>query len=93
MVLALFFVHMSCAALVYVKIISKFAKNMYDVTEFWKTNTLGLFHFIGPANSYYTRTLLIHSVIRLGYLVFFSGESFANHLIYDWDNRIHGVWV
>ena len=39
------------------------------VTGFWKTDqtaTLGLFHFIGPANSY-TCTLHIHSAItRLG---------------------------
>ena len=39
------------------------------VTEFWKTDqivTLGLFHFIGPANGY-TRTLHIYSAItRLG---------------------------
>ena len=38
-------------------------------TGFWKTDqivTLGLFHFIGPANGY-TCTLHIHStIIRLG---------------------------
>ena len=51
------------------------------VTGFWKTEqivTLGLFHFIGPANGY-TCTLHIHSVItRLGGLVYFSKASFAN---------------
>ena len=39
------------------------------LTGFWKTDrivTLGLFHFIGPANGY-TCTLHIHStIIRLG---------------------------
>ena len=39
------------------------------VTGFWKTDrivTLGLFHFIGPANGY-THTLHIHTaIIRLG---------------------------
>ena len=39
------------------------------VTGFWKTDrivTLGLFHFIGPANGY-TYTLHIHNaIIRLG---------------------------
>ena len=39
------------------------------VTGFWKTDqivTLGLFHFIGPANGY-TCTLHIHSALtRLG---------------------------
>ena len=42
--------------------------NVYNyvyVTGFWKTDrivTLGLFHFIGPANGY-THTLHIHTVI------------------------------
>ena len=62
----------------YVSIIcvNLFVCNMYIyiyihiyVTGFWKTDqivTLGLFHFIGPANSY-TCTLHIHSAItRLG---------------------------
>ena len=39
------------------------------VTGFWKTDqnvTLGLFHFIGPANGY-THTLQIHTaIVRLG---------------------------
>ena len=39
------------------------------VTGFWKTDrivTLGLFHFIGPANGY-THTLHIHTaIVRLG---------------------------
>ena len=43
--------------------------NIPYVTGFWKTDrivTLGLFHFIGPANGY-THTLHIHTVIiRLG---------------------------
>ena len=51
------------------------------VTGFWKTNqivTLGLFHFIGPANGH-THTLHIHSAItRLGELVCFSIASFAD---------------
>ena len=51
------------------------------MTGFWKTNqivTLGLFHFIGPANSY-TCTLHIHSAItRLGGLVCFSRITFAD---------------
>ena len=51
------------------------------VTGFWKTDqivTLGLFHFIGPANGH-TCTLHIHSAItRLGGLVCFSRASFAN---------------
>ena len=53
------------------------------VTEFWKTDqivTLGLFHFIGPANDY-TCTLYIHSIITgLGWLVCFSRVSFANRI-------------
>ena len=48
------------------------------VTGFWKTDqivTLGLFHFIAPANGY-TCTLHIHSAItRLGWLVCFSRAS------------------
>ena len=55
-------------------------KNKY-VTGFWKTDqivTLGLFHFIGPANGH-TRTLHIHSAnTRLGGLVCFSRASFAD---------------
>ena len=51
------------------------------VTGFWKTDqivTLGLFHFIGPANDY-TCTLHIHCAIaRLGLLVCFSRASFAD---------------
>ena len=51
------------------------------VTGFWKTDrivTLGLFHFIGPANGY-TCTLHIHSAVtRLDGLVCFSRASFAN---------------
>ena len=43
--------------------------NGYYVTGFWKTDrnvTLGLFHFIGPANAY-THTLHIRTaIIRLG---------------------------
>ena len=49
------------------------------VTGFWKANhivTLGLFHFIGPANGY-TCTLHIHSaIIRFGWLVCFSRVNF-----------------
>ena len=51
------------------------------VTGFWKTDqivTLGLFHFIGPAN-HHTCILHIHSAItRLGGLVCFSRASFVN---------------
>ena len=51
------------------------------VTGFWKSDqivTLGLLHFIGPANGY-TCTLHIHSVInRLGSLVCFSRVSYAD---------------
>ena len=51
------------------------------VTGFWKTDqivTLGLFHFIGPANGY-AHTLHIHNAItRLGGLVCFSRTSFAD---------------
>ena len=51
------------------------------VTGFWKTDqiiTLGLFHYIGPANGY-TCTLHIHSTIaRLGGLVCFSRVCFTN---------------
>ena len=51
------------------------------MTGFWKTDwivTLGLFHFIGPANGY-TCTLHIYSaIIRLGWLVCFSRASFAD---------------
>ena len=61
------------------------------VTGFWKTNwivTLGLFHFIGPADGY-TCTLHIHSVItRLGWLVCFSRGTFAdpvNSRLRQWD--------
>ena len=52
-----------------------------NVTGYWKTDwivTLGLFHFICPANSY-TCTLHIHSAITgLGWLVCFSRVSFAD---------------
>ena len=42
---------------------------------------LGLFHFIGPANGYTHNTLPIHSTItRLGYIVYFTRASFANHV-------------
>ena len=57
--------------------------NYIFVTGFWKTGrivTLGLFHFIGPANSY-THTLPIHSAItRLSWLVCFSRASFDDHI-------------
>ena len=53
------------------------------VNGYWKTNqivTLGLCHFIGPANNY-THTLPIHSAItRLDCLVCFSKVSFADHV-------------
>ena len=51
-------------------IIDENMKSLY-VTGFWKTDqnvTLGLFHFIGPANAY-IHTLRIHirtAIIRLG---------------------------
>ena len=51
------------------------------MTGFWKTDqivTLGLFHFIGPANAH-TRTLHIHSAItKFGGLVCFSRASFSD---------------
>ena len=68
------------------------------VTRFWKTDwivTLGLFHFIGPADGY-TCTLHIHSAItRLGWLVCFSRVSFAdpvNSWLRQWDpwRVLHG---
>ena len=68
------------------------------VTGFWKTDrivTLGLLHFIGPANSY-TCTLHIQSAItRLGWLVCFSKVSFAdpvNSWLRQWDpwGALHG---
>ena len=68
------------------------------VTGFWKTNrivTLGLFHFIGPANGY-TCTLHMHSTItRLGWLVCFSTVSFTdpvNSWLRQWDpwKALHG---
>ena len=47
-------------------VIECYIKTCYKhVTGFWETNqvvTLGLFHFIGPANSY-THILPIHSAI------------------------------
>ena len=69
------------------------------MTGFWKTErivTLGLFHFIDPANGY-TCTLHIHSAItRLGGLVCFSRVSFAdpvNSSLRQWDPRgaLHGL--
>ena len=52
-----------------------------NVIGFWKTDqiiTLGLIHFIGPANGH-THTLHIHSAItRLGGLICFSRASFAD---------------
>ena len=61
------------------------------VTGFWKTDrivTLGLFHFIGPANGH-SHTLHIHSAItRHGGLVCFSRASFAdpvNSWLRQWD--------
>ena len=68
------------------------------VTGFWKTDwiaTLGLFHYIGPANGY-TCTLHIQSAItRLGWLVCFSRASFANPVnswLRQWDplGVLHG---
>ena len=68
------------------------------MTGFWKTDqivTLGIFHFIGPANCY-TCTLHIHSAItRFGYLVCFSRASFAkpvNSQLRQWDpwRVLHG---
>ena len=42
--------------------------------------TLGLFHFVGSANSY-THTLSMHSGInRLSWLVYFSRASFTDHV-------------
>ena len=53
----------------YVHILSRISVASKIVTGFWKTDqivTLGLFHFIGPANGY-TCTLHIHGAItRLG---------------------------
>ena len=68
------------------------------MTGFWKINqivTLGLFHFIGPANGY-TCTPHIHSAItRLSGLVCFSRASFPNPVISwmrQWDpwRALHG---
>ena len=68
------------------------------VTGFWKTDqivTLGLSHFIGPANGY-TCALYIHSAItRLGWLVCFSRAGFAdtvNSQLRQWDpwRALHG---
>ena len=68
------------------------------VTGFWKTDrnvTLGLFHFIGPANTY-THTLHIRTaIIRLGWLVCFSRVTFAdpvNSRLGQWDpwRALHG---
>ena len=68
------------------------------VTGFWKTDqivTLGLFHFIGPANSY-SHTLHIHTaIIRLVWLVCFSRATFAdpvNSWLGQWDpwRALHG---
>ena len=68
-------------------------------TGFWKADqivTLGLFHFIGPANGY-TCTLHIHNAItRLGRLVCFSRASFANPVnlrLRQWDpwRTLHGL--
>ena len=54
--------------LLYVLLLSILTQNVF-VTGFWKTDrivTLGLFHFIGPANGY-THTLHIRTaIIRLG---------------------------
>ena len=51
------------------------------MTGFWKTDqivTLGLFHFIGPANGY-TFTLHIHRAItRPAELLCFTGASFVD---------------
>ena len=61
---------------------SKAFANLF-VTGFWKTDeifTLGLFHFIGAANSY-THTLPTHSAItRLSWLVCFIKASLSNHV-------------
>ena len=66
------------------------AEDQY-VTGFWKTDwivTLGLFHFIGPANGY-TCTLHIHiTITRLGGLVCFTRASFVDHVnswLRQWD--------
>ena len=72
--------------------------NVLYVTGFWKTDrnvTLGLFHFIGPANAY-THTLHIRTaIIRLGWLVCFSRVTFAdpvNSWLGQWDpwRALHG---
>ena len=74
------------------------------MTGFWKTDrivTLGLFHFIGPANGY-THTLHIHTaIVRLGWLVCFSRATFAdpvNSWVGQWDpwralHRRHGCEI
>ena len=66
------------------------------MTGFWITDqivTLGLFHFIGPANGY-TCTLHIHSaIIRLGWLVCFSRfAGSVNSQLRQWDSWrvLHG---
>ena len=52
------------------------------MTGYWKTDrnvTLGLLHFIAPANS--THTLSVHCYIkRLSWLVCFSRAGFADHV-------------
>ena len=61
------------------------------VTRFWKTYqivTLGLFHFIGPANDYTHTPHIQISITRLGKLVCFSRVSFAdpvNSQLRQWD--------
>ena len=67
------------------------------MTGFWKTDrivTLGLFHFIGPANGY-TCTHIHSAITRLGWLVCFSRASFTNPVnswIRQWDpwRVLHG---
>ena len=61
------------------------------VTGFWKTDrnvTLGLLHFLGPANSH-THTLSMHCCnTRLSCLVCFSRVDFADHVksqLRQWD--------
>ena len=66
---------------IHIYVSNSYIHSYWNVTGFWKTDrivTLGLFHFIGPANGYTCTQHIRSAFTRLGGLVCFSRASFAD---------------